>query len=261
MGAVFRAIHSTVIKRSLFAILVLAAVPLPVMAQSTGGRSVVRLGYETLRDALYNSEPLHRIEALYQGASDALESADLPETDRLLWLSRIEYMAARGYQANDVKEQSISHYESGLAALSKLRPDQVSSESWRMTSECVSQLCLLKSTAYVIANGPKVAAYAEKALTLDPKNAAARIIIAASKVYPPPVFGGNPRRGIELMQEALTLGTAERDDLFNIYSGIGLAYGKLKNDGEARRWLGKALELYPGNLFARTEYAKLAGEP
>jgi tetratricopeptide (TPR) repeat protein len=169
-------------------------------------------------------------------------------------------MAARGYQAFEDKVRSVAHYESGLAALEVLMPDRVSSESWRMTSECISQLCLLKGMGYLVTNGPKVSSYAEKALELNPKNAAAQVIIAAAKVYPPAMFGGNPRRGIELMKEALDFGTAERDDLFNIYSGIGLAYGKLKNTTEARKWLEKALELYPGNRYARVEYEKLGKE-
>jgi tetratricopeptide (TPR) repeat protein len=206
---------------------------------------------------VYNSEALARIEASYRDAVERLAAAVLPDADRQLWRSRIEYMVARGYQALENKVASVAYYESGLAALEVLKPDRISSESWRMTSECISQLCLLKGTGYIVANGPKVSSYAEKALALNPGNAAARVIIAAGKVYPPAMFGGNPKRGIELMQEALALGTAERDDLFNIYLGIGLAYGKLKNTAEARRWLAMALELYPGSVYARTEYEKL----
>ncbi len=122
-----------------------------------------------------------------------------------------------------------------------------------MSASCVSS----RVSAFFIANGRKVVRYAAQALELDPSNAAAQIIVAASKVYPPPVFGGDPVVGIQLMQKALAMGTAEQDDLFNIYSGIGLAYGKLKNREEARCWLEKALELYPGNLFVRGEYEKL----
>jgi tetratricopeptide (TPR) repeat protein len=103
-----------------------------------------------------------------------------------------------------------------------------------------------------------VMSYAEKAIALDPRNAAARIIVAASKVYPPPVFGGNPGRGIELMREALALGTAEKDDLFNIYSGIGIAYSKMDDKAAARPWMDKALALYPGNEYIRQELSRLS---
>lgn len=248
------AIYSSVTKRWLPALLLMFC--LPAVAPAEGADSV-RSSYEALRDAMYNHETLSRLEALYREALAALGAPGLPEADAALWRSRVEYMIARGYQAWDDKGRAISHYEEGLAALEALAPERVTSESWRMTSECISQLCLLKPVGFVVANGPKVSTYAERALAMDPKNAAAQVIIAASKIYPPALLGGNPKRGIDLMQAALSMGTAERDDLFNIYSGIGLAYGKLKNAGEARRWLAMALELYPGNVYARTEYEKL----
>jgi len=253
--------YSSVIRRIVLAFLVVIPVSLELYADSAGDQAAVRSGYEVLRDAVYNSETLARIEESYRDAIDRLDSAGLPEADRELWRSRIEYMVARGYQALEDKKRSVTHYEAGLASLATLSPDRVSSESWRMTSECISQLCLLKGMGYVVANGPKVSSYAEKALELNPKNAAAQVIVAASKVYPPAMFGGNPKRGIELMKEALSFGTADRDDLFNIYLGTGLAYGKLKNVEEARRWLVMARELYPGNAYARTEYEKLGERP
>jgi tetratricopeptide (TPR) repeat protein len=230
-------------------------------AEPAGTQTAVRWGYEALRDAVYNSEALPRQQALYQNARDVLEEAVLAAGDRSLWRSRIEYLMARGFQADGDRRRAAVHYEEGLAVLEAIRKEGAPSEVWRMASECISQLCLLKGLGYVLANGTKVAAYAEKALVLDPKNAAAKVIIAASKVYPPPMFGGNPSRGIELMMEALAMGTAERDDLFNVYSGIGLAYGKLRDLEEARRWLGKALEQYPGNVYARTEYGRLDSIP
>ena len=253
----FHATYSSVTRRIVLAFLVLFPTLPGLCAQSTGAPPDVRQGYEALRDAVYNSEALVRVEAFYRDAVGLAAAADLPEADRNLWRSRIEYMVARGYQANEDKARSVAHYESGLSALDGLAPDQVSSESWRMTSECISQLCLLKPVGWVVANGPKVASYAEKALELDPRNAAAQVIVAAARIYPPAMFGGNPKRGIELMQEALSFGTAQKDDLFNIYSGVGLAYGKLKNAAEARRWFDMALALYPGNSYVRSERAKL----
>jgi tetratricopeptide (TPR) repeat protein len=253
--------YSPVVKGSVLVFLMVFSASPGGFAENAGDPASVRQGYTALRDAVYNSETLISIEASYQDAVGRLDTVSLPEAERKLWRSRIEYMVARGYQANEDKTRSVTHYESGLSSLDALAPDQISSESWRMTSECISQLCLLKKVGWVVVNGPKVATYAEKALALNPKNAAAQVIIAAARIYPPAMFGGNPKRGIELMKEALSLGTAEKDDLFNIYSGIGLAYGKLKDTAEARRWLEMALELYPRNSYARTEYGKLSEQP
>jgi tetratricopeptide (TPR) repeat protein len=229
-----------------------------VQSASSGKAQPVRDAYELLRDGAYNDERLETLESLYAQANQALEEAVLPSEPQALWRSRIEYMAARGYQSHSSKAEALAHFEKGLGfAETALKLNQ-SSEAWRMRSEHLSQMCLLKGTGYLMANGTKVIAFAEKALQLDPANAAARVIVANSKIYPPALFGGNPAAGIRLMQEALARGNAARDDLFNIYSGIGVAYEKLKDAAAAREWVLKALELYPSNLFAQKQYSHIA---
>jgi len=224
----------------------------PLSAQSD-----LRGAYANLRDTMYNSEPIPVLERLYSHAIDCLGRAGLPPPERDSWSSRIEYMAGRGYQAARRKPEAVIHYEAGLACIDRILSGEEDSESWRMRSELLGHLCLLKDLVFLLKNGRKVVGYAEKALELNPQNAKAQIIIASSKVYPPSVFGGNPQIGLELMRKALAIGTSERDDLFNIYSGIGLAYSKLRSKEQAKRWLEKALELYPGNSFVRAEYGKL----
>ena len=217
----------------------------------------VRREYEILRDAMYNSEPLQTLELLYGQALDSLNQAELPPRTKALWGSRIEFLVARGYQAAGEKPKAASHYEEGIACLERVPECKFFSEGWRMKSEHIGQLCLVKGLGFLLANGRKVVGYAAQAMELDPKNAGAQIIVAASKVYPPLIFGGNPRTGIELMQKALAMGTAAQDDLFNIYSGIGMAFSKLRKTEEARGWFVKALELYPGNAFVRSELEKV----
>lgn len=217
----------------------------------------VRNAYELLRDGAYNNERLGRLASLYERANQLLQEAALPSQEDALWRSRIEYMLARGYQAQSNPGKARAHFDQGLGfaeAALKLGP---SSEAWRMRAEHVSQLCLLKGAGFLLSNGPKAITFAEKALQLDSRNAAALIILAHSKIYPPPLFGGNPAAGIRLMLQAMALESAERDDLFNIYSGIGLACEKLKDSSAAREWVLKALALYPTNAFALKQYSRV----
>jgi tetratricopeptide (TPR) repeat protein len=236
--------HSSVNIRILVLCVLVLALTLPAGAQQSGTGARVQAVYEALRDAVYDYEPLSRQKERYREALGELAASSLPAADLGLWRSRIEYLAGRGFQAREEKQDAIGHYEAGLAALEVFAAKEKPSEAWRMTSECISQLCLLKNVAWVVANGPKVMSYAEKAIALDPRNA--------------PVFGGNPGRGIELMREALALGTAEKDDLFNIYSGIGIAYSKMDDKAAARPWMDKALALYPGNEYIRQELSRLS---
>ncbi len=250
--------HVAGVRHSSVAFLLTALAALLAPPHSACQDEAVRRDCEMLRNAMYNSEPVRVLELLYEQALQCLNQTELPACTRAFWGSRIEYLLARGYQAAGEKHRAVSHYEKGLAWIERVPENEASSESWQMRSEHLSQLCLLKGIAFLLANSRKITRYAAQALRLDPSNAAAQIIIASSKVYPPAAFGGNPAVGIELLQKSLALGTAEQDDLFNIYSGLGVAYGKLKNCEEARRWLERALKLYPGNSFVRREYEKLA---
>ena len=218
----------------------------------------VSTAYQGLRDAVYNSEPLLQIESLYLGSLETLSAAGRPSRESRYWGSRFECLVARGYRTRGDKKQTALHCERGLALIEEAMAEGSFSEGWRMKSELLGQLCLVKGLGFVIANGLKARNYAEEALRIDPGNAAAQIFVASSRIYPPALFGGNPRLGIELLQKAIALGPAERDDLFNIYSGLGMAHQKLRDFADARSWFAKALELFPGNAFVRQEYARLA---
>jgi hypothetical protein len=111
-----------------------------------------RRGHEELRDAVYNSAVLDRIEASCRDAVSRLAPAGMPQAEQVLWRSLIEYMVARGYQANEAKPQAIIYSEEEVPSLGLLAPDQTSSESWRMTSECVSQPRLRNGVGCAITN-------------------------------------------------------------------------------------------------------------
>ena len=236
--------------------LLLASLAFPLSA-APDPSAAVRRAYDDLRDAAYDNAPIGRIESLYREARAQVEAAGLDASTRSYWLSRVEYMMGRGYQAWELEEEAGGHYEAGLGLTGRALEGGDFSEGWRMMSEHQGQLCIVKELGYLLANGPKVLRYAKIAAELDPQNAAAQILLAAAKIYPPPIAGGNPQVGIEMMGRALSLGAAETDDLFNIYSGIGVAYAKLGDSRRAVRWLELALELYPNNRYVRGEYEKL----
>jgi tetratricopeptide (TPR) repeat protein len=247
---------------SAIALLVAGLLPsFPSAPQSDAVRHI-RIQYELLRDEAYNHGQFSRIETLYRQACTAVLNADIEECARKYWLSRVEYMMGRACQSREDLQEAARHYEEGLELSKASMRDGEFSEGWRMMSENLGQLCVVKwelskSLGFLIAHGPKVKDYAARAAELDPRNAAALIILAAGKIYPPVIFGGNPRKGIEMMNDILVLGSAEKDDLFNIYSGIALAHGKLNNKQEAVLWFQRSLELYPNNRYIREEYQKI----
>jgi tetratricopeptide (TPR) repeat protein len=230
-----------------------------LLPTARGDPAAYRQAFEELRDAVYDCQPLERIEASFPGAFSLVQAEQLAAQDRLYWLSRMEYMLGRAYQNREDKKQAAEHYQAGLDYARRALELGEFSEGWRMMAENQGQLCLVKELAYLLANGPKGPQYAQKALKQDPRNVAAQVYLAAAKVYPPALAGGNPARGVELLQRALALQPTEKDDLFNIYSGIGVALGKLGRNAEASVWLRKALELYPNNAYVRGQLGRLGG--
>jgi opacity protein-like surface antigen len=99
-------------------------------------------------------------------------------------------------------------------------------------------------------NGLKVEENAKRGLELDSRHAACMYMIASRWAFGPKPFG-KPERGVTELSAMLN-GKAdlEKDDYFNVYSGIAYAYLRLKKKAEAVTWVNKALEIYPTNKFA-----------
>ena len=64
----------------------------------------------------------------------------------------------------------------------------------------------------------------------------------------------NHKKGIREMQEILEDSSVrlEKDDRFNLISAIGYGYLQREEIDEARTWLLKALEVYPGNKYVQS---------
>ena len=217
---------------------------------------------EALRDAVYQSELPETIQREAERLAAAIGAAPLPEPERALALARAEYYAAQSWKEAGDKAKAIPRYEAALAqARAALAAGETATRLVALMKP-LSELCLLKDMAFLVTNGPKVNQYARRALALDPGCAAAAITIAASKAYPPAIFGGNPKEAIAEM-EALLAARANgaglaKDDLFDLRMCVATAQEKLGRKAEAADWYRLALELYPGNAYARGQLGKVA---
>lgn len=231
-------------------------------------------GLDALRDAMYMSAPPESVETEAGRLAAALRAADLPEPERAVALARAEYYAARSWKEADKKAKAIPHYEEAIVqARAALAAGETAARIIALMKP-LSELCLLKDMAFLIANGPKIGQYARRALALEPGYPAALIAIAASKAYPPAIFGGNPKEALAEM-EALLASRANgaaggngagfagkpalaKDELFDLRMCAGTACEKLGRKTEAAAWFRQALELYPGNAYAREQLKKAA---
>jgi len=208
-----------------------------------------------LRDAIYEQElTADEIFPLYKNTSERAKNS-FSGASLYVMLSRCEYMMGRAYQYEEKKEKAALFYAEGIKWAEKALEIQASAEAYQMLAENISQSCAVNSTSYVMANGLNVEKYSKKALEIDRKNAAARIMLASRWVYPPwPLY--DYKKGIEMMSVIPQECNCEKDDLFNVYIAIGYAYVQQKNYSLAKPWLLKCLAIYPTNKFAKTLLAK-----
>jgi tetratricopeptide (TPR) repeat protein len=204
----------------------------------------------SLRDAIYEQNlAADDVVPLYKSTLHEAET-QLSGHVRFTVLSRCEYMMGRALLYEGRKKEAEMHYEKGREWAKKSLDESATAEGYQMLAENISQLCTVRTVFWVMANGLDVEEYAEEALKLDPRNAAAQYMIAARYVYAPaPFYKYN--KGIDMMMNIENNADLQRDDRFNVYSAIGYAYIQQKKYQEARPWLEKALAIYPSNKFVR----------
>jgi tetratricopeptide (TPR) repeat protein len=207
-----------------------------------------------LREAVYEQKlTASEIRPIYQSAL-AASRKNCSGAALDVALSRCEYFMGRAFLYEERKTESDFHFSEGMNLAEKALKTAQSADAWQMLAENLSQLCTVRSTVFVMANGLNVEKFAKNALSLDSRNAAAQILIAARWVYAPAPFH-NHERGIEMMKKIPQNSNMEKDDTFNVYLSIGYTYIQQKKFAEARLALQKALEIYPSNKYARELFA------
>jgi tetratricopeptide (TPR) repeat protein len=206
--------------------------------------------FTPLRDAVYGSAGDAAYIARLEGEVEELAKQKLSGTELFNMLSHCEFLIAKTYLTEKNYEQAERHFQRGFDYADSSVKDNPTAEGYRMMAENISQLCTLRSTAWVIANGLKVEQYAKKGLKYDKRNAACSFLIAARWVYAPAPFH-NINKGINEMKNILSGSyDLQKEDYFNVYYSIAYAYNRGKKPDEAKSWLEKALAIYPENKDA-----------
>ncbi|MDR2343219.1 MAG: hypothetical protein LBD86_01655 [Spirochaetaceae bacterium] len=175
---------------------------------------------------------------------------ELSGTKLLNTLSYCEYLIAKAYKTEENNEQAERHFQRGFDYADSSVKDTPTSGGYHMMAENISQLCTLRPTSWVLANGLKVERYAKKGLEYDKRNGACAYLIASRWVYAPAPFS-NVKKGLSEMKKIIS-GSYDlrKEDYFNVYYSIAYAYNRNKQADEVNPWLEKALSVYPENKDA-----------
>ncbi|HOM92093.1 MAG TPA: tetratricopeptide repeat protein [Rectinema sp.] len=213
-----------------------------------------------LRDNVYKSATPESIEAQAVSLLKMLSIQPISGSNQALLEARISYLVGRSWNDHKDKKKAIIWFERAVEAAQKMIGLEGETPTALVTlAEPLGELSILKDLGFLIKNGPKVGQYASKALESDPKNIKALLLKASALAYPPPIWGGDYKKALEIYASVLSIAQngLPRDVLFDLRVGIATAYSNLKLSENAAWWFGAALELYPENPYAKSELEKL----
>jgi len=217
------------------------------------GRRLLAAATDGFFDQSVDSPALRELLERSRSGFDGIQDRGL----RLYWHAEVEYLLGFVEQAEERFEQAEERLEQGRDLIMESLRLGETSQAYRLLADTYAQLLILNGLLYKMSYGPKVREMAEEALRLDPGNVKARLTLALFYKNAPAIAGGSRRRSLSLLHMLEGEGTLERVDLFSVNAWLGIAYSESRNTAEARRYLQRALDVYPGNTWLRGMLSEL----
>lgn len=184
-------------------------------------------------------------------ALNPLLEAQRDNREKFYWQSRILLAIGTIYFQDGKSDLSLAALEASRDLAERALEMDNFSEGWRIFSDAGSFIMLQKGVGYIIANSSKVQEDAEKALDLNPDNARASLIVAQGLVNAPRLFGGNKKKGLEVLESLLKRRDLDREDSYFIEMALGDAYETAGKEDMARKTFESVLNTYPRNGWAQ----------
>ncbi|MDR0910325.1 MAG: hypothetical protein LBM77_11240 [Spirochaetaceae bacterium] len=203
-----------------------------------------------LRDAAYGqgaeaAELLSNYNAAVTGISK-----DYDDVAELNYLAQCEYLTGIGYNIMGDEDNATVHFQKGYDIAQKSLDIKETAEGWATQSDNLGGLCGTKGASYQLLHGYDVIKFSNNALELDPRNAGAQYMIAASWIYAPAIHR-NFNTGIDYLNTMLTKSDMDKHDYFDACTAMAYCYLQKKDIDNAKQWLAKAQALYPQNAVVK----------
>ena len=193
------------------------------------------------------------LEGIRQDLDDAYQILARVRDDRqrLYWQARVSYIAGFVEQGSGRKDAAKSRFLLSHSLATTALAKGEFSEGYRLQADNYAQLMNYNGLLYKLRYGRKIIELCEKAIELDPDNVKARLTLAISYMFAPPIAGGSLSRSIEMLSALGGAENVESLDRFSINAWLGMAYGKRRDTENARRYIRQALQVFPGNPWMK----------
>ncbi|MGH9710007.1 MAG: tetratricopeptide repeat protein [Candidatus Acidiferrales bacterium] len=189
--------------------------------------------------ALQNAIDSARVQTAQHATSESYANLALLDA----WMCEITHDHSDDKLVKQAAESGVSAAENAV----RLNPD--SSEAHALLGDLLGQLI-----PHVFGGGVRYGARStnelNKAIELDPRNAAAYVSRATSYYFTPAMFGGDKQKAVEMLQKAIELDPAS-DTADTAHIWLAQIYSDEGKHEEAARESKEALRLNPRRRFAQ----------
>ena len=192
-----------------------------------------------------------RIENLLESAGRSFSEARPTELSDY-WLSRLHLLTATWYNWRNESRRAQWELEEAFRNIDSALSQGDFSDGWRVFADANSQMAMARGFIYMIRHGEEVRNATLLALDLDPANIHANITAAGYYLNAPAFAGGDPARGLQLLEYALNLEEESEADRFLVLAWLSVGYAKEDDKQKARRYWYEALRIFPDSSFLQT---------
>ena len=230
-----------------------------VIIQSAFAQIDYEVEYCEFRKSIYNSNSTNEITVNNQYEKVISLINNNSSLNKNIEKSKCDYLMGLFYMDLENKDKAINYFQSSMDLAEKENQIKETAQGYLAYAESLAQICTLKPTSYLIANGLKVGTIAKKALILDNRLGAARYLVCSIIAYGPVPFR-NFSKAERIYLEILENDNLDEEDCFNIYVSLGYIHYQKKEYTEADKWFNLAAKIYPYNKFLQSmqtrEYKK-----
>ncbi len=237
----------------LAALMLLAA---PLLAQDPGAGEAA---LNRAKDLIYSeSGSEEEIESLLHSAESAFGEVE-NDARRKYSLGRVYLLRGTFRNSQEESREAANALKEAISLAEEALDAEEFSEGYRLLADAHSQMMMARGILYMARHGDTARSAAFTSLELDPANPRAHISVAGYYLNAPPIAGGDPGKGIEILQRGISLESAGRSERFLMYLWLAEAHQEAGRKAQARAYLEEAREIFPGSPQVSELAARISG--
>jgi tetratricopeptide (TPR) repeat protein len=213
--------------------------------------------FNSFLDAIYNAQPATEIDKSFTHLVEYLDAEPQYKQAANLIKSHAAMLIGKHFTVEEYckdKNTALNYLQLSEKLMSTVTftNSYLSALAISVKAETAGSYFLLDPTAYIFSYGLDASKLISEALSIDPENVQALLLLTNSHIHTPGIFGGSTRKAVKVLDGLMDKKPSlYKFQYFTLYELRGLIADKKNKTNDAVNWYHKALTLYPENKYIK----------